>query len=101
MVIQFFRPSLSVRFSKIKDGHRQIGQLLIPQLAGLLHLCPRTERGVILIKRDIVCAVSVARDTFIFDKAVLNGYVRVFADDAVRRIVVYDARRLGVKRLAL
>jgi hypothetical protein len=45
--------------------------------------------------------VSSTRDTFIFDKAVLNGYVRVFADDAVRRIVVYDARRLGVKRLAL
>ena len=43
--------------------------------------------------------VSPDGDTLVFDKTVLHSSVRIFVDDAVRRIVVYDARRFGGRRL--
>ena len=45
---------LSVLLFGIEDSHRHIGQSRTPQLTGFLHFCPRTERGIVFIKRDIV-----------------------------------------------
>ena len=77
----FFTPFASlfaVLFFGFKNIHRQIGQFWLPHFLCLLHISPRTERGIVFIKCNIVWTIAVA-DAFIQMSAGVDQFVGVSA----------------------